>query len=412
MGIGLGTPPAISGAMTLPQDLIGRTLQGRFTITELLGEGSMGIVYRGTDADEGCDVAIKVLQPELARHPEVVARFYREGSAARRIEHANTVRVFGRGEDCGVHYLVMELLEGRSLADVAAGEPWLGQVRAAKLVLQICGALQVAHARGIVHRDLKPENVMVLGAPGDLLGEHAKLLDFGIAKRVEADPSRPAGVEDSFNMEELTQCGALIGTPEYMAPEQCRGAAVDARTDIYACGVMLYRLVTGRVPFWAEHPLEICQLHLGEAPRPPSAVVPGIHPAIEAVILQAMSKAPADRQQSVVALAAQLERALDLIALEESEPTETLDRASLTALAPVATRRSIAPTLLGTTAAAPVTAPVTTPVAAPVPRAARTHVPVTARAGWRTHLPLVAAYATLCAGAVSLAITLTTLLVR
>jgi serine/threonine protein kinase len=124
----------------------------------------------------------------------------------------------------------MELLEGRSLADVAAAEPWLGQVRAARLLLQICGALQVAHARGIVHRDLKPENVMVLGAPGDLLGEHAKLLDFGIAKRVQEDPSRPAGVEDSFNMEELTQCGALIGTPEYMAPEQCRGAAVDART--------------------------------------------------------------------------------------------------------------------------------------------------------------------------------------
>ena len=369
--------------MTIPQDLIGRILQGRFTITDLLGEGSMGIVYRGLDAQEGREVAIKVLQPALACHPEVVTRFYREGSAARRIEHANTVRFLGQGEDAGVHFLVMELLQGRSLAEVAEAEPRLGQARAARLLLQICDALEVAHARGIVHRDLKPENVMVLGAPDDLVGENAKLLDFGIAKRAFADPSRPAGTEDSFNMEELTQYGALIGTPEYMAPEQCRGAAVDARTDIYACGVMLYRLVTGRVPFWAEHPLEICQLHLGEIPRRPSALVPGIHPAIEAVILQAMSKEPDARQQSVVALRAQLERALDLIATEEAEPTETLERPTLAPVAPVA------------------------PVAPPPPIAvAPTPVLVQQRAGWRGRLSLVA----VCAGAVSLALTLGTML--
>ena len=359
----------------------------------------MGIVYRGLDAQEGCDVAIKVLQPELAGHPEVVARFYREGSAARRIEHVNTVRIFGRGEDAGVHFLVMELLQGRSLADVAAATPRMGQARAARLLIQVCGALEVAHTRGIVHRDLKPENVMVLGGPDDLLGEHAKLLDFGIAKRVEEDPSRPAGVEDSFNMEDLTQCGALIGTPEYMAPEQCRGLAVDARTDIYACGVMLYRLITGRVPFWAEHPLEICQLHLAEIPRPPGALVPNLHPAIEAAILQAMSKDPGARQQSASALRAQLERALDLLAVEETEPTETLELAAPTVAAPSAipTPSPIAATLVDAVGAIP------------RPQGQRRARPSSRRrAGLRKRLPFMAAYAAVCA--VSFAVTLSTLL--
>ena len=385
--------------MTLPGDLIGRTLQGRFTITELLGEGAMGIVYRGLDAQEGCEVAIKVLQPQLADHPEVVARFYREGSAARRIAHANTVRIFGRGEDAGVHFLVMELLQGRSLADVAAATPRMGQARAARILIQVCGALEVAHARGIVHRDLKPDNVMVLGGPDDLLGEHAKLLDFGIAKRVEEDPSQPAGVEDSFNMEDLTQCGALVGTPEYMAPEQCRGLAVDARTDIYACGVMLYRLVTGRVPFSAEHPLEICQLHLAETPRPPSALAPNLHPAIEAAILRAMSKEPAARQQSARALRVQLERALELLAVEETEPTETLELAIPARIAPdaIPTPSPIAATLVDAALA--------------IPRLhgeRRARVPSRRRADRRRRLPLMAAYAALCA--VSFAAALSTLL--
>jgi serine/threonine-protein kinase len=316
-----------------------------------------------------------------------VARFYREGSAAKRIEHDNTVRFLGRGEDAGIHYLVMELLDGRCLADVVAAELRLDQVRAASIMVQVLSALAVAHERGIVHRDIKPENIMVRGKPGDGMGEQAKLLDFGIAKRV----ARPAGVEDSFNMEELTACGAIIGTPEYMAPEQCRGQEVDARTDVYAAGVVLYRLITGDLPFTAAHPLEVCQLHLGEAPRPPSAVWPGIHPAIERTILRAMSKDPAARQQSAGALRAELLEALAEIADEAPESTAVMIRPlPLPAAPPPAPIRVVLP---------------------PAPAHAYTRVAVrpAPRPSFRGYLPTVAVFAALGAGVASLALTLSTL---
>jgi serine/threonine-protein kinase len=373
--------------MQSPQDLIGRTLQGKFVITDLLGEGAMGVVYRGFDEIALREVAIKVLQPQLAVHPELVARFYREGAAARRVDHANTVRFLGKGQDDGVHFLVMELLDGRSLGELLESEIRIGQGRAARMIVQICGALSVAHERGIVHRDLKPENVMVCGSPGSGLGEHVKLLDFGIAKRV----TRPVGVEDSFNMEELTACGSLVGTPEYMAPEQCRGHEVDARTDVYACGVMLYRMVTGRVPFWAEHLLQICQMHLGEAPVPPSALAPGIHPMIEAVILKAMSKHPADRQQSAAALRDELNRALEVMASVEEEATGVIDRGSLVPA------EMLAPAAVDLAATVPDVAEPATLLYEPPPRR-------------RANMPMLAFYAALGAGMASLVITLTALL--
>jgi serine/threonine-protein kinase len=313
------------------RDLLGTTLGGHLHITDLLGEGAMGIVYRGVDTTSLREVAVKVLQPSLVSHPEVVARFYREGAAASRVDHENTVRMLGRGEDRGVHYLVMELLDGQSLHDVLTAEGRIAQARAARLIAQICGALAVAHERGIVHRDLKPENIMISGGPGVPGGEQAKLLDFGIAKKVAPALPRLAPVEDSFSTQDLTACGALVGTPEYMAPEQCRGQAVDARTDVYACGVMLYRLVTGRPPFTAEHLLEICQLHLGEPPRPPSELLPGLHPALEATILRAMAKDPAERQQSARELRDDLQRVLDELAAAEAEPTETFTAPELAA---------------------------------------------------------------------------------
>ncbi|APR81883.1 serine/threonine protein kinase [Minicystis rosea] len=305
--------------MQSPHDLIGRTLQGKFVITDRLGEGAMGIVFRGFDEGTLGPVAIKILQPSLAVHPEIVARFYREGSAARRVDHQNAVRFLGKGQDGDVHFLVMELLDGQSLAAVLAVERRVHPVRAARMLIQICDALAVAHERGIVHRDLKPDNIMVSGKASDALGEHVKLLDFGIAKRV-AGGARPA-IEDSFGTESLTQCGAIIGTPEYMAPEQCRAGDVDARTDVYACGAVLFRLVTGQVPFTADHPLEICQLQIEEPPRRPSALIPGIHPAIEAVILKALRKDPNERQQSAAALREELLGAIDEVAAVEAAPT-------------------------------------------------------------------------------------------
>ncbi len=321
-------------AMNTPHDLIGRKLDGRFVITDLLGEGAMGVVYRAFDDSTLDEVAIKVLLPSLAVHEEVVTRFHREASAARRVDHEGSVRVLGRGTEGGLHYLVMELLHGKSLASVLAAELRLSEGRALRLVIQLCGALAVAHERNVVHRDIKPENIMVIEGGGQL-GERLKLLDFGIAKRLAPGPSRPSGIEDSFNNGEETRNGALIGTPEYMAPEQCMGCDVDARTDLYACGVLLYRMVTGQVPFDGTdaHPFELCQRHIADVPTPPSKIMPGLTPAVEAIILKLLRKAPSERYQSAVELRADLSRALGDLEQIAMEPTEPLsfDRLEITA---------------------------------------------------------------------------------
>jgi serine/threonine protein kinase len=310
--------------MTTAQELIGRTLQGKFVITDVLGEGAMGVVYRGFDDTTLDEVAIKVLQPGLAGNAELVSRFHREAAATRRVDHEGTVRVLGRGCEAGLYFLVMELLHGTSLAAVLTEAQRVSEGRAARLVIQLCGALAVAHARGVVHRDVKPENIMVIeGGAG--LGERVKLLDFGIAKRMTSpDAQLPSTVEDSFTAGDETRAGALIGTPEYMAPEQCMGRDVDARTDLYACGVLLYRMVTGQVPFDGRdvHPFELCQRHIGEDPTPPREICSWISEAMEAIILKALSKAPDARYQS----AKELETALGVVlaGIEHIEMERTL----------------------------------------------------------------------------------------
>jgi serine/threonine protein kinase len=321
---GAGTRLAlVPVAMNTPQDLIGRTLQGKFVITDVLGEGSMGVVYRGFDEATLDEVAIKVLQPSLADNEEVVTRFHREAVATRRVDHEGTVRVLGRGCEAGIYYLVMELLHGKSLAAVLDETRRLPEGRAARIVIQLCGALAVAHQRRVVHRDIKPENIMVIEG-GDQLGERVKLLDFGIAKRLSPAQPLPAGLEDSFGFGEDTRHGALIGTPEYMAPEQCMGRDVDERTDLYACGVLLYRMVTGQVPFdgTGVHPFELCQRHIGEDPLPPRELAPWLKPEMEAIILKALRKAPSARHQSADELRGELARVLASIEQAEMEPTE------------------------------------------------------------------------------------------
>ena len=312
--------------MNTAQDLIGRTLESKYTITDVLGEGAMGVVYRGFEDATLNEVAIKVLQPSLAGHDEIVARFYREASAARRVDHESAVRIIGRGSEGDLHYLVMELLQGQSLGALLTASPHLPEARAIRLVIQLCGALSVAHERGVVHRDVKPENIMVIEGD-DQLGERVKLLDFGIAKRLVQ-----RGVEDSFSAGEETRAGSLVGTPEYMAPEQCRAQPVDARTDLYACGVLLYRMMTGRVPFDGAHPLELCQRHLGEDAIPPRTLAPWLKPALEAIILKALRKAPSERHQSANELRLELSAVLADIEQIEAEPTRPFARASLITL--------------------------------------------------------------------------------
>jgi serine/threonine-protein kinase len=307
-------------------DLIGKTIAERFVITHVIGEGAMGIVYRGFDESTLAEVAIKVLQPSLAVYPELVARFHREASALRRVDHDGAVRVLGRGDEGGVPFIVMELLHGESLAHVIHRAGCVPEARAARIMVQICEALAIAHERGVVHRDIKPDNIMIVD--GGPLGERVKILDFGVAKRVAASGGN---LEDSFSMGESTRMGALVGTPEYMAPEQCMAGEVDHRADLYACGVLLYRMVTGHLPFEGEHqhPLELLQRHLGEEPPAPRAVAPWVSVEVEAIILKAMRKTPSDRHASATELRDDLAKLIAVHEEIEMEPTERVSRADL-----------------------------------------------------------------------------------
>jgi serine/threonine-protein kinase len=430
-------------------ELIGRVFQDRFVITDLLGEGGMGVVYRGFEQATMNEVAIKVLQPRLAADPMILARFHREASAGRKISHANAVRVLGRGEQDGMPFIVMEYVDGRSLYAVLAESGRLDQARAARILIQVCGALAVAHERGIVHRDLKPENIMVL-VGGEVLGERVKLLDFGVAKRVERS------IEDSYSTGEVTTCGAIVGTPDYMAPEQCMAQTIDARADVYACGVLLYELVTGRLPFRSEDAMRVCQMHIADQPPAPRSLFAAIDARIEATILRALRKDPGERQQSAAELRDELLAALEHLtdgvetaptqrfSLSEIDP-EVMAQAAELMKEPAArmavTMIAEVPVSSGSPVGVP-GAPVAEPAAAPVPAvapAARVAPPArrplsptivakpveieiedesTARGtvvrrapkSWRVHLPAIAFYGAVGAGLATLAMSISALL--
>jgi eukaryotic-like serine/threonine-protein kinase len=285
--------------------LIGRTLGGRFKLTSFIGEGAMATVFRGEQSAEPRHVAVKVMHRGLSSDRAFVKRFEREARAAACIDHPNTVRILEHGFDKDVVYIAMELLTGHDLFEVLSRERRLSEARAVRILLQICAALEAAHRHGVVHRDLKPENVMLVSAPGAARAEVVKVLDFGIAKLLERDPSEAPGSRGSDSI--ITLVGTVIGTPEYMSPEQARGIPpVDARTDVYACGVLLYQLVTGRLPFTGESPIDVILQHVERAPAPPSSFVPRLHVGLERVILRALAKWPAQRQQSARALADEL----------------------------------------------------------------------------------------------------------
>lgn len=290
--------------------LIGRTIGGDCTILQKLGEGGMGAVFRALLAD-GSSVAVKILQPNLATEPVIVARFEREALMAGQIDHPNVVRILGRGIEEGVPYMVMELVEGRDLFEVISKDGKLSPARAATIASQICDAVATAHDRGIIHRDLKPENLMLTGDPSSPGGEWVKLFDFGVAKQ-SADLS-PDG-------RSITVAGAIVGTPAYMSPEQCLGEPADARSDVYACGAVLYHLVTGRTPFEDEHAMQMLFRHVNEEPRLPSELVPGLDPGLEATILKALRKRPEERHQCAHELWEELVAALPRLARHEHTP--------------------------------------------------------------------------------------------
>jgi eukaryotic-like serine/threonine-protein kinase len=272
-----------------PERLATQTIvDGRYRVLNRIGSGGMADVYCAEDLQLGRKVALKVMHSRFAEDPEFVERFRREARNAAGLNHQNVVSVYDRGEWDGNYYIAMEFLEGRSLKQVVQQHGPLAPEDAIDLTVQVLRAARFAHRRGVIHRDIKPHNVIV-----DEEGR-AKVTDFGIAR---------AGASD------MTQTGSILGTAQYLSPEQAQGHAVDATSDLYSIGIMLYELLTGRVPFDGDSAVSIALKQVNERPVPPSAVNPAVTPALESVVLHALEKDPARRFPDADAFIAALEHA-------------------------------------------------------------------------------------------------------
>jgi serine/threonine protein kinase len=292
--------PRDGAALGLNDELVGKTLRDTFRIVRVIGEGGMGRVYEAQHTRiPNKRFAVKMLHPEYAREPQILARFLQEAEAAASIKSEYVVDVYDvdRTPD-GRPFIVGELLEGREFADHLSRTGKMAVGPAVRIVRQVCKALTVAHAKGVIHRDMKPENVFLTG---ELERPLAKILDFGISK-VESGPGGG----------NLTRTGMIMGTPAYMSPEQARGQRVDHRTDIYAVGAILYVALTGRKPFEHEDASAILMQVLTEDPPRPRSIAPEIPEPVEAIIQRAMAKNPDERPQSM----AELDAALSLYDIE------------------------------------------------------------------------------------------------
>jgi beta-lactam-binding protein with PASTA domain/predicted Ser/Thr protein kinase len=283
----------------IPTDAL---IDGRYKVLTRLGAGGMADVYCAEDQQLGRKVALKLLHRRFAEDAEFVERFRREASSAAGLQHPNVVSVYDRGEWDGTYYIAMEYLPGRSLKDVIRQEAPLDPIRAIDITVQILKAARFAHRRGIVHRDLKPHNVMVDDE------DRVKVTDFGIAR---------AGASD------MTETGSIMGTAQYLSPEQAQGHAVSQSSDLYAIGVILFELLTGHVPFDAESAVTIALKHVSEAPPAPSMFDPSVPPALEAVVLWALEKDPAQRPADADAFLHALEDARDAVLAEEAPGQRT-----------------------------------------------------------------------------------------
>jgi eukaryotic-like serine/threonine-protein kinase len=286
-----------------------RLLGGRYELDGVVGRGGMAEVYRARDIRLDRIVAIKTLRADLARDQIFQARFRREAQSAASLNHPSIVAVYDTGEDMAtgvpVPYIVMEYVDGRTVRDLLQEGHRLLPERSLEIIDGVLRALEYSHQAGIVHRDIKPGNVMVT-RNGDI-----KVMDFGIARAM------------SDAQATMTQTAQVIGTAQYLSPEQARGDRVDARSDLYSAGCLLYELLTGRPPFTGDSPVAIAYQHVRENPVPPSRVDPDVPPWADAIVLKAMAKSPADRYQSAAEMRADLQRAAS--GMPVSAPTTRLD---------------------------------------------------------------------------------------
>jgi eukaryotic-like serine/threonine-protein kinase len=272
-------------------NLIGAVLDGRYKVLEAVAEGAMGVVYRAERVKLGRIVAVKVLHEHIPSELSGRKRFEIEAMAMAKLEHPHCAAVVDVGVHEDIPFVVMDFVSGENLKELIAAGP-VAVPRAIEIVRQTLSGLAHAHEHGIIHRDIKPANIVLSQKSG--LGDHVKILDFGLA-RLTADVSN------------LTT-GIVVGTPSYMAPEQIRGTAIDKRADIYAVGVLLFELVTGKKPFFSpkDDPIEVCSMHLKKKPPTLAETLPGDYGALEAVVAKALSKSPDDRYASAEEMAAAL----------------------------------------------------------------------------------------------------------
>jgi serine/threonine-protein kinase len=291
--------------------LLGQVFDGKYRLDERLGGGGMGTVYRATHLLIDRPVALKVLSQRFVGDQTAQQRFRREARAAGRMQHPNAVTVtdFGATED-GYLYIVMELLEGRTLRDLLAHEAPLDPARAVSIILQTASAVGAAHDAGLIHRDLKPANIFIVQRAN--VPAMVKVLDFGVAKFIVEEQ------DDDYNT--LTQVGAIIGTPRYMSPEQCSGAAsLTPASDVYSLGIILYEMLTGVVPFNADTPLAVALKQVTEQPRPPHEIIASLPEPLEQIVLTALTKDPNLRPPDANEFRREVFATAESLGLEHSE---------------------------------------------------------------------------------------------
>jgi serine/threonine-protein kinase len=307
--------------MTSTDTMIGRTFDKRYVIERKLGSGGMADVYLAEDQELGRRVALKLLDDRHASDEQFVERFRREAQSAAGLNHPNIVSIFDRGYAEGTYYIAMEFLDGRTLKELLVRNGPTPVPIAIDYARQILGALAFAHRNGIVHRDIKPHNIIV-GSDGRL-----KVTDFGIARS---------------GASQMTEAGSIVGTAQYLSPEQARGAPVDPRSDLYSLGIVLYEMLTGKVPFTGDTPVEIAMKHLSQVPDPPSKLRSGVPHDLDAVVMRALSKEPDQRYGSAEEMDADLARVARGVAVSretEDALTQVLSGAAATSAAATMVQR-------------------------------------------------------------------------